>query len=237
MREVPRLHRKQWEFCYILQALSQAGMLRFGARGLGFGVGKEPLVAVLAARGCCVVATDMDPAIATEIGWVASNQHAASLAHLNERGSCPPDIFAEQTSFRVVDMNHVPDELVGFDFIWSSCALEHLGTLEHGLNFVRRSLDCLNPGGVAVHTTEFNVGSNDVTVSEGGTVLYRRCDIETLADDLTAAGHIINLNLHPGDGQLDQHIDVPPYSESLHLKLQLGAFVTTSLGLIIRKAA
>ena len=44
---IPRKHRKQWEFCYILQALCRAGVMRVSARGLGFGVGREPLVAVL----------------------------------------------------------------------------------------------------------------------------------------------------------------------------------------------
>ena len=54
-------------------------------------------------------------------------------------------------------MNHLPDDLRGFDFTWSSCALEHLGTLAAGADFVVAQMDCLRPGGVAVHTTEFLV--------------------------------------------------------------------------------
>ena len=50
-REAPRTHRKQWEFCYILQALSVRGKLSPEVRGLGFGVGEEPLAALFAARG------------------------------------------------------------------------------------------------------------------------------------------------------------------------------------------
>lgn len=51
IREHPRMHRKQWEYCYILQTLSVAGVLSPGRRGLGFGVGSEPLTAVFASRG------------------------------------------------------------------------------------------------------------------------------------------------------------------------------------------
>ncbi len=58
IKEVPRWHRKQWEFVYICQALWEAGMLDAGKRGLGFGVGKEPLVALFAALGCNITATD-----------------------------------------------------------------------------------------------------------------------------------------------------------------------------------
>ena len=40
-----RYHRKLWEFVFIAQALHERRQLRAGARGLGFGVGREPLAA------------------------------------------------------------------------------------------------------------------------------------------------------------------------------------------------
>ena len=49
-------------------------------------------------------------------------------------------------------MNAVPD-IGRFDLIWSCCALEHLGSPEAGLKFVRHTLGLLEPGGVSVHTT------------------------------------------------------------------------------------
>src|SRR4051812_38472073 len=42
-------HRKVWEWAFILQALGRRGVLGPGHRALGFGVGREPLVAALAA--------------------------------------------------------------------------------------------------------------------------------------------------------------------------------------------
>ena len=99
--------------------------------------------------------------------------------------------------YRAVDMNAIPDDLRDFDFTWSSCALEHLGSLDAGAAFVLRQMACLRPGGTAVHTTEYVVSSDTDTVEKGGTVLYRRRDIEALAEQLRAAGHEIELD--PGE--------------------------------------
>jgi SAM-dependent methyltransferase len=228
-------HRKLWEWCYILQALEEHGMLRLGARGLGFGVGTEPLVAVLATRGCEVVATDLASDSEHATAWVTSGQHAGKLDDLNREGLCPPDVFARRVSFRPVDMNAVPDDLTGFDFTWSSCALEHLGNLDAGMRFFERQLECLRPGGVAVHTTEYNVGSNRQTVVAGHTVYYRRRDLADLVDSAKAAGDEIDITFRLGDSPADRHVDEPPWS-SPHLKIRVDGFVVTSFGLCVRRA-
>jgi SAM-dependent methyltransferase len=237
IHEIPRYHRKQWEFCYILQALSVAGAIKPGRRGLGFGVGTEPLTALCAARGCEVVATDLDPSEAKRIGWVDTNQHAAEVTALNDRGICDAARFADSVRFRFVDMNAIPADLQGFDFTWSACCLEHLGSISHGLAFIENSLKTLRPGGVAVHTTELNCSSDSKTVDHSGTVLFRKRDIRALAARLTAAGHDVRLNFNLGDQPLDQYVDVAPYTADRHLKLRLGEFASTSFGLIIRKAS
>ena len=48
----------------------------------------------------------------------------------------------------------------------------------------------------------------------------------------------IELNFDPGAGPIDRYIDVPPYSthpQLNHLKLLLGNFVCTSIGLLFQK--
>jgi hypothetical protein len=65
-----------------------------------------------------------------------------------------------------------------YDFLWSSCALEHLGSLDAGLDFVVNAMDLLKPGGTAIHTTEFNLSSDDETLTSGPCVIYRRRDID-----------------------------------------------------------
>ena len=55
------MHRKNWEFVWIIAVLHRAGLLRTGKRALGFGVGNEPLPAFFAKVGMEVLATDAPP--------------------------------------------------------------------------------------------------------------------------------------------------------------------------------
>ena len=111
--------------------------------------------------GCEVVATDLDPDDTRSKDWQDTDQHASGRVEaLNSRGICPSDRFFRQVRYRNVDMNFIPEDLRDFDFVWSSCALEHIGSLRHGLDFILHAMDCLKPGGWAIHTTEFNLTSN-----------------------------------------------------------------------------
>jgi hypothetical protein len=181
--------------------------------------------------------TDLGAAEATSRGWRETAQHSIAVDEIHNPNLCDLDEFRRRVRFRVQDMTAIDADLRRgeFDFVWSLCALEHLGSLQRGLEFVERSLECVRPGGIAVHTTEYNVSSNDDTVAKGATVLYRRRDIEALAERLRGAGCEIELNLHPGDGALDGHYDLPPYRNGMHLKLEIARYVATSLGLVIRK--
>jgi radical SAM protein with 4Fe4S-binding SPASM domain len=226
-------HRKLWEFAYIAEALEEHGMLRPGRRGLGFAVGREPLAALFASLGCEIVATDLDEGRARELGWTATNQHAARLDDLNSDGICDPQDFRRRVTFRPVDMNDIPDDLEGFDFVWSSCSFEHLGSIAHGRRFINRMVSCLKPDGIAVHTTEFNVSSNDATIdNDASFVIFRQRDIERMTADLRGQGRAVELNLTLGDQPADAHVDQHPYKQQTHLKLQLGPYVATSFGLI-----
>jgi SAM-dependent methyltransferase len=235
--EKPRFHRKQWEYHFICDSLWRAGLLAPGKKGLGFGVGLEPLPSLFASFGCEILATDMDYSLAARIGWVNSAQHASKLEALNQRGLCEAEAFRERVKLQVVDMNAVPETLRGHDFCWSTCAMEHLGSIPAGLRFVEESLRCLRPGGVAVHTTEFNLSSNDETLTEGRTVLFRRRDIEQLVDHLRARGHEVStIDYDAGQGILDGFVDVPPYRDDPHLRLLLERYTATCFGLVVRAA-
>jgi len=235
VREPFRYHRKLWEYCFLLQVLSSEGMMAPGRKGVGFGVGRETSVAVLASRGVQVTATDLDMDSAQQ-EWVLTGQHAGSLADLNERWICPPDTFGKLVNFRVQDMNAISPDLTGYDFAWSLCAFEHLGSIEKGLAFVKNSLNCIKPGGLLVHTTELNCFSNDETLDNGPIVIFRRKDFEKLAAELSAEGHDTTLNFTLGADDLDRYVDVAPYTDRRHLRLSLAGHVTTSFGLVVRKA-
>jgi hypothetical protein len=94
----------------------------------------------------------------------------------------------------------------------------------------------LNDGGVAVHTTEYNVNSDIVTLENGPSVIYRRRDILKLAEALEAIGlRLVPLDFDTGDHEYDIDFDTPPYMQKPHLKLAIGDFVCTSMLLIVEK--
>lgn len=233
-----RYHRKLWEFVFLCQAFWERGVLREGARGLGFGVGIEPLSAYFASQECRIVATDMNPAAAVDSGWADTNQHAASREALRRAVVCPDSLFDRNVEFREVDMNHIPANLGDFDFCWSACALEHLGSIEKGLAFIENSVNCLKPGGWAIHTTEFNLSSDDQTVDHLETVLFRKRDLLRLAARLRAQGHYVaDFDFDPGSLPIDDYIDLPPYREHPHLKVALMGYSATSIGIIVQRGS
>src|SRR5205814_9475117 len=109
--------------------------------------------------------------------------------------------------------------------------------LEKGLAFVERSVEqTLKPGGVACHTTEFNLSSNDATVESGATVVYRKRDLESLIARLRERGHTVaDLVVAPDAHHLDGYVDTPPYNESPHLRLELEGYAATSVALVVRR--
>lgn len=231
-----RYHRKLWEFVFVSQALWERGAVTAGHRGLGFGVGREPLAAFFASQECQVTGTDIGQAVAHEAGWAQSAQHADGKEALRRPWVCPDTLFDRNVTFRECDMNAIPNDLNDFDFCWSACALEHLGSIEKGLDFIVRSVECLKPGGWAIHTTELNLSSNADTVDHMDTVLFRRRDLEALAERLTALGHhVAAFDFDPGVEPLDNYIDLPPYRAEPHLKVALWGYSITSVGLIIQR--
>lgn len=234
----PRLHRKDWEWFFISQALWEHGMLADGRRGLVFAVGREPLPALFAHRGCAIVATDQAPDAAVASSWAGTNMYSTDAEALLDERICERERFLSSVRFEHVDMNAIPSSLDDqFDFCWSSCALEHLGSLQKGADFVENSLSTLRPGGVAVHTTEYNVSSNTSTFETVSSVVYRRRDIEELVERLSAAGHRVSpVDWTVGSGLIDGVIDQPPYRQSPHLKLNIHGYSCTSIGLIIKKS-
>lgn len=238
-------HRKLWEHAYVLQSLHSLGQLEAGRRGLGFGVGLEPEPSLMAARGVDVLATDLETGEAAKRGWIATDQHANDLSRMHRPDIVGLDAFQQHVTFRPLDMNAIPSDLDGqFDFCWSSCALEHLGSIRAGLDFIKNSVRTLKPGGYAVHTTEYNYMRDDMTLDNWPTVLFRRRDLELVAEELRAEGHhVFPFDFDVLHSPLDFLIDIPPYPHEggaavadFHLRLAVDGFATTSFGVVIRKA-
>jgi hypothetical protein len=225
--ERPRLHRKQWEYAYIVRCVEQASLIGPASKGLGFLRERERLPAVFASRGCEIVAAGPATGQAQDGG-------KPELDELHFPGLLERSVLQRRVSFRGIEMNHLPPDLRGFDFCWSSSVTSHLGNLQEGLRFMRDSLDCLRPGGVAVHTFEFNLESGVDTVSEGAVVIYRERDLTDFAEEMRAQGHDVMLNFNPGGEAEDLVIDRDLDSD-IHLKLYICDVLATSFGLCIRK--
>jgi len=229
-------HRKEWEFVVTTQALFERGMLCPGKRGIGFGVGREPLAGLFASYGCHILATDHW----TDQDGLWTNYWATSKAALAQPELCSAADFEARVCFQRVDMRNIPSDLTNFDFSWSCCALEHLGGLEAGRDFLLAQSRCLKPGGIGIHSLEFNLSSNDDTITHGPTVIYRKRDIEDIAAAVRANGFdISDVDFNVGSRVEDAFVAIRPYQDQdknvAHLRIRIGTFIATSLALIITK--
>jgi hypothetical protein len=243
-------HRKLWEFAYVLQAIYENGHLHAGARGLGFGCGEEPLPSYFASHGIDITVTDLDPAESAARGWINTSQHTSSIDMVYQAHLVAREQFDRHVSLRYVDMNAIPPGLCAYDFCWSICALEHIGSIQKGLDFIENSLDTLRSGGVAIHTTEFNFMNDEQTIDDWPTVLFQKRHFRELAERLERQGHhVASLDFDVGDKPLDKFIDLPPYTHdwtsyqrsiwhgpSPQLKVSVDGFACTCFGIIVRKA-
>jgi SAM-dependent methyltransferase len=238
--------RKLWEWIFITQALCERGMFGSDKRGLGFAVGREPLPDFFANLKCNIMASDLVGG-KSSAQWAASSQHAERLENLYTGYFSTKEDFYQNVSFKSIDMNNIPNDEAGYDFLWSSCALEHVGNMELAEDFIYNAMKCLKPGGVAVHTTEYNLSSNSDTVLSGPSVILRARDFERISENLRKEGHEINLCFKLGESPADEYVALPPYgyggllrsmrgiTPHLCLRLLIEGYIATSYGLIIKK--
>ena len=213
--------RKIWEWTFTLKALHSVGLLNQSSHGLGFGCGTEPLASCLANYTQRLLVTDAPPEIIDGKGWSDTNQHASSLERSKYDWLAPRTRMDAVMEFDFVDMNSVPSTLHNsFDFVWSSCALEHLGSKENGLKFIADSALCLKPGGVAVHTTEFDL-SGKCPIDHWDTVLFSQQDLavalplklrQLSLPDADAHFELVSPDFRRGSSFIDGYVDIPPYS-------------------------
>lgn len=216
------LDRKIWEYCFIVNAIETYAKTGPGARGLAFGCGMEFITSVFAAGGSEILATDY---VEQSHNWQAQGlDDLYSSAHI-DRAS-----FDARVKFQHLDMNQIDPLLTGFDFLWSTGSLEHIGGYDKGLAFVENAMNCLKPGGIAVHTTEFTLTSEQVGHDTPNLSFYCRRDIEQLAARLINSGHMIILNFERGHTVADTHVDTPPFNYGRTLCAHFSSHVVTSIG-------
>jgi SAM-dependent methyltransferase len=139
MGEEPRFHTKQWEYAQVLEAKRRYAP---NAKHLaGVGCGREPLIPILARQAEKLTATDL-------------YDMTGAWADAQER---PDRIWPELKNLVVhpMDMRKVDLPHSSVDFIWSLCAVEHVGQAADVVDTVRQIGKLLAPGGIFVLTTEY----------------------------------------------------------------------------------
>lgn len=253
IKELPRYHRKQWEFFVIQKEIMEHFEFSIvDKKGLGFAVGQEVLLPYFVSKGAIITGTDLDPNKQESKGWIATNQHLSNNIPLNDIIS--ENEFKEKFKSDFVDMNYIPKEYLNenFDFIWSSCSLEHLGSTQKGFDFIFNSLECLKPGGIAVHTTEYNLGSETDHFEHSQSCVYSKYMILDLINKLRLIGYNVKpIQFERENNTINNHIDKYPYSngksfdlcsniltdnKNTHLNLLIhGNVISTSIYFVITK--
>jgi SAM-dependent methyltransferase len=232
-----RPHRKIWEYAAVLQAFYEAGVLKPGARALGFGVGDEPLPSYLAGLGLHVLASD-EPG-QTEPERIFQSRYIGEAD------------FAARVEVSDIDLSRFNDpSLRDFDALWSCGVINEFDAVHIAEEAVIHAMDALRPGGVAVHTTEFAFAP-DEPEETAGQLFFPASFFERLADGLNGRGHnVAPLSFGLGEAALDAYVDLePPGLEQApklqtlwrmehgapHLKVAAGDALITSFTLIVRR--
>jgi hypothetical protein len=136
------------------------------------------------------------------------------------------------------DLSPMAAQRGSFDFMWSSCVVEHLGGYRLTDHFIIDSLQLLRPGGIAIHTTEFNIGDVVAPIETPGCTFFTKRWVERLARQISeAGGRLVPLNPSRGSDMLDGVVDFPPFCWKNHMKvvIESGSVLTTSVGLVVVK--
>lgn len=154
--DLPTDPLERWQTVYGLQALDRYGVLRDGARGLLLGRSNRPVEQAMAVAGaaCERVALRLDP--------------PSSGDELVPR----------------IDAVDLPDDLFAFDFLLTIRAADKLGNERAATRFVERAMECLRPGGVAVHLIAHHPNPDKLAH-----VAFDRNGLERLAFALISNGH------------------------------------------------
>jgi hypothetical protein len=203
-------HRKWWELALVCETLQSHGVLHFGRRGVGFGVGSETLPSMFADMGCQILATDLLPD-----SWKDTHRQ---FHELNTH---------DRVTTRIVDMNWIHDaelsediDEVDFDFAWSTCSMDHCGSVWLTKRFLLNQMNVLAVGGIAVHTAEYTISVG--MPRSGATAWLTWDDIIDIVELMRAMGHeLAPIDWFVGDSIEDHMIDTSPYTGRVHIKAEM----------------
>lgn len=238
IREPVRYHRKQWEYAYVLTTARALDLVGPEKYALGFGVGTEPVAAVLAADGAHVTATDFDHMGVANTPLVQHNKKhyrgRPSLRGLNQRLIAQDSVFNRSVDFQYLDILDAETPLArdGYDLVWSCGVLHHLGSAKAIVDALTASTARLAPGGWALHTLDVQLTGE--TGQQHHDIYFASLgEIADLFEKFAAvSGHKMTLNL---DRQTEENDRDPAAAlrNDRHLCLQVDDLVIGSVGIAI----
>jgi hypothetical protein len=187
---------EHWRKVYTLQALRRYGMLEQGAVGLGFEPSPSSVPAALAAMHTRVVAAfPSRPGHPLDVDTLKRD--------LSGRAPCDQALFDANVAVRIASWRRIPEDLVNFDFLWSTRANERLYSVAATIEFVERAMACLRPGGLAVHVMSYDLSPGGRSIPSSERILLQQGDVERIALTLVSRGHeVAQFKIHASDAIL-----------------------------------
>ncbi len=152
IRQVPSLHRKQWEYAILVRNMGACGALHDQADALGLACESEPAIFHAATKARSVLATDLYAGSNDPAQWRAGQLREADVF---ERSPFPYP--RERLTVKTMDMRKIEAKDESFDLVWSSSSIEHLGSTAEIRASLREVARVLRPGGVHLFTTEWKL--------------------------------------------------------------------------------
>jgi SAM-dependent methyltransferase len=238
LRETPRFHRKQWEFALVFRALQRLGLLERSHEGLVLGGGRERLLYAVAPRVRRLLVTDL---YAPDTTWSEARTDDPDR-YVREGAPFAADLGALEV--RRMDMRELALPDAAFDFAYSCCAIEHIGTEADFAFHLCEVARVLRPGGAYVFTTEFHHGRE--TLRDPGNFIFGTDALRALvtggpliceAECASAlAPHRANLPLPEDLGQLFDSGGLAGLLRELpHVQLLRGGLPFSSVVIVLRK--
>jgi hypothetical protein len=255
----PIMHRKIWEYFIINKNLEIHFNNKFyNKKGLGFAVGNEPLVPYFILKKNYITATDISKNNINYKKWFLTNQNIdigfnKYINPKSEKYMLDEETFNSYCEKLYINMNNLPKKINNnkYDFLWSSCALEHLGSVKKSFDFIIKSLKFLKKGGIAVHTTEYNYISNDKTLITEDCIIFLKSHFKILGKKLKKFGYkLLPINFNRENTFINNNVDVYPYNtvkdcklcnyilndnKKTHINLNISGYNSTSIFFVIIK--
>lgn len=143
-----------WQLAYVLQAFERYGLLKPGARGLAIGAQSSEVAGLLSVHGLTC----------DTVGLSDADEDVRPVGSIHP-GALPGDFFA-------------------YDLIFSIRATDRLASERSAQAFLESAMECLRPGGLAVHVVAHRLSQHDVPL-----VSFDRNGLEKIMLAMISRGH------------------------------------------------